>query len=353
MDGHGGPRVVNGYTLLTEAGRGMFCTVTWAEDQAGQRCAVKVFDRYVLANREVAHFDAAGASRVPLQTRIDEELRILGGLRHPNVVALREVIDEPARPQLYAVMEGLVGGQLMDWSEELSAYSATSRQESVRQLWGDQVQLAAAVDDRALVYREVVAAFLFRQLLSAVEHLHGLSIIHKDLKPDNILLTLPPPSGDPRFVAPLDLSAWPALRAPAEGAGDARPLLDPARFLAKIGDFNTAVTGTEPDCLIYDAEGTQMFTPPECFSGGTGDGIRGKPRDMWSLGCVLFAMLFGRCPFQQELPIMLQLSILSDALVVPGGIATASAESLLQELLQKEPSQRPTAEAALRHEWLQ
>ncbi|OLP72797.1 Serine/threonine-protein kinase ppk34, partial [Symbiodinium microadriaticum] len=64
----------------------------------------------------------------------------------------------------------------------------------------------------------------------------------------------------------------------------------------------------EPDFLIYDAQGTQQFTPPECFDGQVS--IKGKPRDMWSLGCVLFVLAFGQCPFWAESNFELQLKII-------------------------------------------
>ena len=63
-----------------------------------------------------------------------------------------------------------------------------------------------------------------------------------------------------------------------------------------------------PDFFIYDAQGTQSFTPPECFMKEMG--IKGMPRDMWSVGCLMFVLVYGRCPFSADSNLMLQLEIM-------------------------------------------
>uniref|UniRef100_A0A0G4G2J7 Protein kinase domain-containing protein n=1 Tax=Chromera velia CCMP2878 TaxID=1169474 RepID=A0A0G4G2J7_9ALVE len=178
----------------------------------------------------------------------------------------------------------------------------------------------------------------------------------------------------------------------------------------KLGDF-TISTRCETRALeIYDAEGTQLFTPPECFKppeeddenedtdpfgqaggekegegegegegednemgaaanggvggeghqgrrrklkaiGGTRRVLKGGPRDVWSLGCLLFVMLFGKCPFWGESPLQLQMSVLYDPLKIPEDEREISAETrqLLEGLLAKDPEARLTLEGLLSH----
>lgn len=355
---------VNQYTLLGELGRGTYCTVRRAQDSEGAGYAVKALSRATLASRQVSLFTREGAQAVPLQTRIDTELRILGEHPHPHIVGLVEVIDDPAHDTLYMILEGMHGGQLMEWVDDLGAYGARSEPSQVERLWGEQVRLGAP-EAGVLVYQEAVASVLLGQLLAAVAFLHGRGVIHKDLKPDNVLLSMPVPTADPRFVRPM-----PPREAAggAEGAkGDEAPAADgglrerirQGGLVAKVADFNTAVVCTLPDCHIWDAEGTQQFTPPECFDPQRDGGILGQQRDVWSVGCVLFAMLFGRCPFWHEEPIRLQLALISFAMDkeatvdVPGGVVSSQAEDLIRQLLCKDPTSRTLAAAALQHPWVQ
>lgn len=359
-------KTVNQYKLLSEAGRGTFSKVRWAEDSERRCFAVKVFSKSVLERRIVPRFDRNGASTVALRERIDEELRILGGLSHRHVCALEEVINDPQHEKLYAVLEGLPGGQLMTWKRDCNAYSISSEPSAVMQHWGSAVAGGSSGADEDLdemvTYTESLASYIFRQLLEAAAYLHERGVIHKDLKPDNIMLSLPVPVADPRFVRLLSIVGWPTLAGPRVVSTLTEPddgeesnlwsILSRFPLAAKIGDFNAALVCSEPDCLIYGAEGTQLFTPGECFDDHPA-GVRGKPRDAWSLGCILFTMLFGRCPFWAEEPITLQLMIMQGDLVIPCGVASPMAEELIRGLLAKDPLQRLGTAEALWHAWLQ
>jgi len=359
------------YTLLREIGRGTYCKVKWALDDEGAGYAVKALSRATLASKQVSLFQREGVQTVPLQTRVDLELRILSEHPHPHIVGLVEVIDDPAHDRLYIILEGMEGGQLMEWSTDHSAYGVSSKPSEVQQrLWGDRVRHGAP-EAGVLVYQEAVASEVLRQLLRAVAHLHERGVVHKDLKPDNVLLAMPAPTADPRFVRPMPPApgaaaagaGCPAADGAAPGAGgeDVREVLRGGGFVAKVADFNTAVVCEPPDCRIWDAEGTQQFTPPECFDPcrDTAVGILGQPRDVWSLGCVLFTMLFGRCPFWEEEPIRLQLALMhfamdaNAAVDVPSGAVSQHAEDIIRQLLHKDPARRPAAAAALQHPWVQ
>jgi len=385
-----GQKTVNQYRLGDEVGRGAYSIVRWAEDGDGVGYAVKVFSRGVLERKHVAHFDCDGASTISLKVKIEGELRTLRSLCHVSIAPLLEVIDDPVHDKLYAVFEGMQGGQLMHWSTErlqspapasptsdesddggghdrIYAYTISSIQAKVQSKWADRVRCGESEADRAsaevTVFQEAVAKVLFRQIVEAVVYMHEQGVIHKDLKPDNIMNTLPTPSADGRFARLLALKGWPSLTPPRQvgplleangsvqsDAGIAA-FLEASGFRAKIGDFNTAATCEQPECLIYDAEGTPQFTPPECFVGASG-GVRGKPRDAWSLGCVLFTMLFGRLPFWATENLTVQLMIMQDDLVIPSGIASPQAEEVITGLLHKDPAMRMTQQAVLQSAWL-
>jgi serine/threonine protein kinase len=232
--------------------------------------------------------------------------------------------------------------------------------------WGNQLCCRSAAgnpeDGELFVYTEDVAQILLSQLLEAIHFLHERGIIHKDLKPDNILLSLPLPASDIRVARKLKgFEDWPkvAVASPEAAAAPAeetslRQLLQRAGLSARICDFGCSQATDLPDCRIYDACGTYLFTPPECFEAlhFSDDGILGKPRDMWSVGCTLFTMLYGRCPIWAEDNFGVQLEIIQCNLTLPDGIVSLQAMDLIRGMLQKEQGDRLTAASALQHPWL-
>merc|ERR1712025_1016490 len=90
----------------------------------------------------------------------------------------------------------------------------------------------------------------------------------------------------------------------------------------KIYDFGCAEIcgGSDPvskKLTVYSAGGTTMFWPPEAFLIDEDDGIDGGKRDLWSVGVVLFCMLFRFAPYWDESPIKMQMAIMSQPVVYP------------------------------------
>eukprot|EP01071_Lankesteria_metandrocarpae_P006206 Lankesteria_metandrocarpae@DN4278_c0_g1_i1.p1 len=146
---------------------------------------------------------------------------------------------------------------------------------------------------------------------------------------------------------------------------------------AKIIDFNSAAFAEPPMLYFWDADGTRLFTPPECFA-NTRDppapqenadhhhlhrndsssspkkkiGIQGQPRDMWSVGCLVSCMLNGIPPFWADTSIGLILVITQNDANIPAVNCTGDAISFIRQLLVKEPNDRLTLQNALRHPFI-
>jgi len=130
------------YELREELGRGAFSIVKLAvEKSTGIHYAVKMIKK-----------DSVGQDFNRLQT----EMEILKKVQHPNIIALKEIID--TKNCLFIVTELVTGGELFDKIVELGSYS------------------------------EKDAAFLVSKMVSAIAYLHSLGIVHRDLKPENLLL---------------------------------------------------------------------------------------------------------------------------------------------------------------------
>lgn len=147
------------------------------------------------------------------------------------------------------------------------------------------------------------------QILSSVEYLHSLNIAHRDLKPENLLL-------------------------------------DKERKTIKLVDFGLGRfydTGVK----IETACGSPCYAPPEMLSKLKYDPLKA---DIWSLGIVLFAMLAGYLPFDDEDTDFLYQKIIEGRFIMPGSVSLDAAD-LLSKIIQTDPSTRITIAEIKKHPW--
>ena len=149
--------------------------------------------------------------------------------------------------------------------------------------------------------------FFFRQLLSALAYCHSLSVAHRDLKLENIL------------VSPLDQLF--------------------------IIDFGFA-TSSPQRCKLFC--GTAGYMAPEIVLGKTYCALKA---DIWALGVVLYVMVSGELPYRGKTERELFERIKKSPIEIPHGISPGAA-SLLEAMLRKNPDKRPTAASLLHHPWL-
>jgi hypothetical protein len=211
-DGGESRRVLNRYRLVRRIGSGGFGVVWLAEDEHLQRT--------VAVKRIVMHDSAVAA-------RAEREARAAARLSHPGIVALYESgRDDEA---VYLVSELVRGRTLADLMEE-----------------GD-------LSDRD-VLRVGVA------LCDALAHAHGRGVIHRDVKPGNVMVP----------------------DAPHEGAG-----------IAKLTDFGVArMIGDDALTVTGDVVGTLAYMAPEQADGRSA----GEEADLYALALVLYEALSGVNP---------------------------------------------------------
>jgi len=265
------------YTLGDELGRGRFSVVNSAVHlKENAKYAVKVVENKSLADEE--NLEA-------LETEID----ILRKLDHPHIVALKEVVVCPK--DTYIVMELLSGGELFNRIVEQGRFS------------------------------EPDAAELFAQILLAMEYLHSLNIVHRDVKPENILYV-------------------------SQGSTQ-----------IKLIDFGYAGVWA-PDKELSGLCGTPDYVAPEVLSWYDEDDNGtpyGKGSDLWSLGVLLYVILSGCSPFSaEEEEAILQLVAQAKYEFHESEWSTISepAKDLIRKLLVVDPAQRMTMPQMLEHEWL-
>jgi len=255
------------YDFGDELGRGGFSIVKKAiKKETGDVFAVKIIEK--------------NQSEEELQL-LQREIDIMQKLDHKNIISLEEVYDE--KDTIYLVMELVQGGELFDQIVSRGTYS------------------------------EADAAHIVRQILEAVDYMHGNGIAHRDLKPENLLCS-----------------------------GDENNTIKVTDFgLSK--DFGSASLRTS--C------GTPDYVAPEV--------LRGQPYDnsvdIWSIGVITYILLCGFPPFYGNTDQQIFEKILKADYDFPSpdwDQITPEAKDFIKKILIHDPSKRPSAPECIESDWI-
>ncbi|KAL5280153.1 STK36 family protein [Megaselia abdita] len=243
--------MVEGYHNLTKIGEGSFGKVYKANHKVTEAIvAIKVISKGGRTLREIK--------------TLRRECDIQRKLKHPNVIEMLETFD--CRNNLVIVTEFA--------STDLHKYLAEKG-----------------------VFNEEMAKKLSGDLVSALYYLHSNRVLHRDLKPQNVLLNE-------------DLHA-------------------------KLCDFGLARSMTMQTQVLTSIKGTPLYMAPEILSENPYD----HQADLWSLGCIIYESMVGKPPFYTTNILQLGYMIQKEEVKWPEGLSNASI-SLIQGLLEKDPSFR-------------
>ena len=234
------------YQLVSVLGRGGMGDVWLACDQRLQRdVAIKVLRPELAAEPRV-------------RQRFEDEARAAAQLTHPNVVTVYDTGDDDGTP--FIVMERLSGRTLADVVRE----GSVSLEQAGR--WADEI-------------------------LAAVAAAHGAGVLHRDIKPGNVLLA-------------------------ADGS-------------VKVADFGIAKIADDFDATTTGVVlGTPAYLAPERLAGNPAT----PASDIFGVGVVLYELLSGQCPFPGDNPM---------------AIAHAIQQGDIVPLRQRRPDVAPAMAAAL------
>ena len=154
---------------------------------------------------------------------------------------------------------------------------------------------------------ELKSSQLFRQLISTIEYIHTLGIVHRDIKPENILL-------------------------------------NKQKSILKLVDFGLSNSYKHGD-LLKTACGSPCYAAPEMISGKEYDGLYS---DLWSCGVVLYCMLVGKLPFDDEDIKVLYYNIKSANYFLPPFLSNIS-QDLIRRILTTNPKRRISLEEIKKH----
>ncbi|GBF87536.1 hypothetical protein Rsub_00247 [Raphidocelis subcapitata] len=263
-------RAVGAWLLEGELGRGSFAVV-WRARHAttGAPAAVKEINTDKLNKK--------------LQESLASEVAVLSQTKHGNVVGLLDLLKDG--PRIYIVLEYCAGGDL---GRYIRRYGRVS---------------------------EATARYFLLQLAEGLKELRRHNVIHRDLKPQNLLLS--------------NATATP---------------------LVKIADFGFA-RSLAPQGLAETLCGSPLYMAPEILQFQKYD----AKADLWSVGTILFELLTGRPPFNGTNHVHLLRNIERSEARLPEHIATrlsGSCRALVGQLLKRNPVQRLTFEEFFQHPFL-
>ncbi|OWK35533.1 protein kinase domain-containing protein [Fimbriiglobus ruber] len=275
LGGHAASLIVGPYRITDRLNSGSIGTVFAAEHPFMRRpVALKLM--------------RVGETTLPaVVERFETEIRLLAGLNHPHIVAVYDAGSVPAPIEagtvpatlMYLVMERVTGGDLEQYIYERGTQSVGLACE-----WG-------------------------RQIATALDATHAAGLVHRDVKPSNLLLT-------------------------------------PARQI-KLIDFGLTREFASTATPIKSLIGSLEFMAPEQLADSP---TAGPPADVYGLGATLFWVLTGQLPFPQvRTPAEAAEAIRSGQPKRLNEVAPdlpPAIDTLLGRMLSKSPGERPTAAEA-------
>jgi len=256
------------YKFLKLIGKGAFGKVTLGVHKlTGKYVAIKTVDKSLMKDEYS-------------KKKLLQEVYLLKKVRHSNVIRLLEVFESPKH--LLMVMEYAGGGDLLQYVKKRKRLS------------------------------EEEARRIFKQIVYGLAHCHCRSVLHRDIKLDNILL---------------------------DKEGD-----------IKICDFGVSRV-IKKSQRITEQCGTPAYIAPEIISD---KGYSGFGADVWSLGILLYAMVCGTVPFKGQNMKELHASISSGGFSFPSQVEpllTPAVKDLICRMLTISPRERISIPEILSHPW--
>ena len=158
---------------------------------------------------------------------------------------------------------------------------------------------------------ESEACLFYQQIISGIEYLHKIKYVHRDIKPENLLIN------------------------------------EETKVL-KIVDFGLSNIYTNPNKhLLSSACGSPSYAAPEMLNG---EKYKAPPVDIWSSGIVLYAMICGYLPFEDDDNEVLYDKICKGKFVIPNHVSE-KARDLLNKILVTDPKKRLTLYQIKHHPW--
>ena len=256
-----GNKYYNEYKFISYLGSGAFSKIELVEKD-GVKYALKIIDKSFLKSQKNMEIDENG--NIIVNTSLEnalKEISILKKTNHPNIIKLYEILYCKKNKNIYLVLEYCEHGDLIYYDEETGEFKLN-----------EHVTKKEKIEENNETYYSGrnIMGFL-KDILSGLCYLHANGIIHRDIKPNNILLD--------------------------------------KNNVCKITDFNVSsiLANVDDDHIGRKICSADHFRPPEGCDldenkelKNKNNDIKGKPIDIWALGVTAYILSYKKFPFESE-----------------------------------------------------
>ncbi|KAE8550684.1 hypothetical protein EYB25_006912 [Talaromyces marneffei] len=294
------------YIRLEQIGRGSFATV---------------YQGVHAKHRSYVAIKSVNLSKLnkKLKENLWSEIDILKGLHHPHIVALIDCHETTSH--IHLVMEYCALG-------DLSLF--IKRRDTLRDHRYTRDMIAKYPNPRVGALNEVVVRHFLKQLSSALKFLRDRNLIHRDIKPQNLLLCPSPSSYRNAGTQVVPFKGSDDSFTPLAGL-ETLPML-------KIADFGFA-RSLPSTSLAETLCGSPLYMAPEILRYEKYD----AKADLWSVGTVLYEMVVGKPPFMasNHVELLRRIERHKDKIRFPDELEiSADIKSLIRGLLKMNPVER-------------
>ncbi|KAF2015980.1 Serine/threonine-protein kinase atg1 [Aaosphaeria arxii CBS 175.79] len=296
-------------------------------DHIGKGSFAEVYRGIHIEKRQAVAIKSVNMSKLnkKLKDNLVSEISILRSLHHPHIVALIDCKEAPSR--MHIIMEFCELGDLSSFIKkraDLVNHPQTQR------------MMEKYPNPPVGGLNEVIVRHFAKQMASALEFLRSKNYIHRDLKPQNLLLN---PSSmyysQSGLLDRMPLAADANSLIPATGV-ESLPML-------KIADFGFARILPQTS-LAETLCGSPLYMAPEILRYEKYD----AKADLWSVGTVLFEMMCARPPFRanNHVELLRKIEDRKDQIrFIEGIVSTRAMKNLIRALLKRTPLERMSYEA--------
>ena len=323
-----GEKFYNEYKYIKYLGEGTFSKVKLVIKN-NQFYAMKVIDKKLLRKNNKG-FSRDENGELIISSMLEDalkEIAILKKCNHKNIIKLYEILYDDEKEKLYLILEYCPKGPLIIYNEDNDDFEINKNYFINKDFYKNLNN----EDNNSIIeneiekikkdnYSEDEIRYFLRQIIKGVSYLHHNGIIHKDLKPDNILIS--------------------------------------HTNKIKITDFNVSslLKDKKNDKIGKKIEGTLYFRAPEtCISEENENSdfdIRGKPLDIWSIGIIAYILAYKKFPFNNDNIMELFDIIEKGNYIIPDNRMSNGFIEFLNMCLEKNPKKRASIWKLKKMKWI-